>query len=63
MDAQRVKLAPRLGQQRGLDAHKRVNGRKRQLFCDTGGGMWRVVLHTANGHDSRGTQPLLAVRN
>ena len=31
VDAQSVKLAPRLGQQRGLDAHKRVNGRKRQM--------------------------------
>ncbi|MBG8553734.1 transposase [Hymenobacter sp. BT594] len=29
VDAQSVKLAPRLNQQRGLDAHKRVNGRKR----------------------------------
>ena len=37
VDAQSVKLAPRLGQQRGLDAHKRVNGRKRQVLCDTGG--------------------------
>ena len=26
VDAQSVKLTPRLGQQRGLDAHKRVNG-------------------------------------
>ena len=35
VDAQSVKLAPRLGQQRGLDAHKRVNGCKRQVRCDT----------------------------
>lgn len=59
VDAQSVKLAPRLGQQRGLDAHKRVNGRKRQVLCDTGGRIWRVVVHAANGHDSRGAQPLL----
>lgn len=56
-------LAPRLGQQRGLDAHKRVNGRKRQVLCDTGGRSWRVVVHAANGHDSRWAQPLLPVRN
>ena len=37
VDAQSVKLAPRLGQARGLDAHKRVNSRKRQVLCDTGG--------------------------
>ena len=54
-DAQSVKLAPRLGQQRGLDAHKRVNG----VLCDTGGRIWGVVVHAANGHDSRGAQPLL----
>ena len=35
VDAQSVKLAPRLGQQRGLDAHKRVDGCKRQVRCDT----------------------------
>jgi len=37
VDAQSVSLALRLGQQRSLDAHKWVNGRKRQLLCDTGG--------------------------
>jgi transposase len=63
VDAQSVKLAPRLGQQRGLDAHKRVNGRKRQVLCDTGGRIWRVVVHAANGHDSRGAQPLLPNRS
>lgn len=59
VDAQRVKLAPRLGQQRGLDAHKRVNSRKRQVRRDTGGRIWRVVVHVANSHDSRGAQSLL----
>jgi transposase len=59
VDAQSVKLAPRLGQQRGLDAHKRVNGRKRQVLCDTGGRIWRVLVYAANGHDSRAARPLL----
>lgn len=59
VDAQSVKLAPRLNQQRGLDAHKRINGRKRQVLCDTGGRIWQVVVHAASGHDSRAAQPLL----
>jgi hypothetical protein len=59
VDAQSVKLAPRLGQQRGLDTHKRVNGRKRQVLCDTGGRIWRVHVHAANGHDSRAARTLL----
>ena len=63
VDAQSVKLAPRLNQQRGLDAHKRVNGRKRQVLCDTGGRIWRVHVHAANGHDSRAAQPLLPRRD
>jgi transposase len=63
VDAQSVNLAPRLDQHRGLDAHKRVNGRKRQVLCDTDGRSWRVVVHAATGHDSRGAQPLLPGRN
>jgi transposase len=62
VDAQSVSLAPRLGEQRGLDAHKYVNGRKRQLLCDTGGRIWRATVHAANGHDSRAAQPLLPAR-
>lgn len=56
-------MAPRLAQQRGLDAPKRVNGRKRRVLCDTGGRIWRVVVHAANGHDSRSAQPLLPARH
>ena len=59
VDAQSVKLAPRLGQQRDLDAHKRVNGRKRQVLCDTGWRIWRVHVHAVNSHDSRAARPLL----
>ena len=55
VDAQSVKLAPRLNQQRGLDAHKRVNGRKHQMLCDTGGRIWRVQVHAANGHLAAGS--------
>ncbi len=63
VDAQSITLMPRLGQQRGLDAHKRVNGRKRQVLRDTGGRSWRVRVHAASGHDSRRAQPLLPVRH
>ncbi|MGI4759317.1 MAG: transposase [Janthinobacterium lividum] len=62
VDAQSVKLAPRLRQQRGLDAHKRVNGRKRQVLCDTGGRIWPAAVHAANGHDSRAAHLLLPTR-
>jgi len=49
VNAQSVNLASHLGQQRGLNTHKRVNGRKRQVLCDSGGRIWRVVVHAANG--------------
>jgi hypothetical protein len=62
VDAQSVKLAPRLRQQRGLDAHKRVNGRKRQVLCNTGGRIWQAAVHAANGHDSRAAHILLPAR-
>ena len=37
VDSQSVKLAPMILEKRGLDIHKRVNGRKRQLLVDTQG--------------------------
>lgn len=36
---------------RGLDSHKKVNGRKRQLLVDTGGRLWAVHVHAANEAD------------
>ena len=36
---------------RGLDAHKKVNGRKRQLLVDSGGRLWFAKVHAANIHD------------
>jgi hypothetical protein len=59
VDTQSVKWAPHLRQQRGLDAHKRINGRKRQMLCDTGGRIWQVTVHAANGHESRAAHVLL----
>jgi len=48
---------------KGVGCFKRVNGRKRQVLCDTGGRSWRVQVHAASGHDSRGAQPLLLARH
>lgn len=51
IDSQSVKLAPFIGEYRGLDAHKRVKGRKRQLVVDTQGRLWAADVHAANeGH-------------
>ena len=33
---------------RGLDTHKRVNGRKRQFVVDTKGRLWVADVHAAN---------------
>ena len=37
IDTQSVKLAPMIGELRGLDANKKVNGRKRTFVVDTQG--------------------------
>lgn len=36
---------------RGLDANKKVNGRKRQLLVDSGGRLWFAHVHAANHPD------------
>lgn len=46
-----VKLAPMICEYRGLDPHKKVNGRKRQLLVDTGGRLWAAHVHAANDAD------------
>ena len=51
IDSQSVKLSPMIRENRGLDAHKKVNGRKRQLLVDSGGRLWFVRVHAANIHD------------
>ncbi len=59
VDSQSVKLSPMIYEDRGLDNHKKVNGRKRQLLVDTGGRLWRVIVHAANRHDGPAGSPLL----
>lgn len=62
VDSQSVKLSPRIYEHRGVDAHKKVNGRKRQLLVDTGGRIWRVRVHAAQEHDGVSASPLLEER-
>jgi transposase len=53
VDSQSVKLAPFIYEWRGLDANKKVNGRKRQAAVDTLGLLWAVDVHAAHQADSR----------
>ncbi len=41
-----------INEERGLDANKKINGRKRQVLTDTTGLIWAVFIHAANKHDS-----------
>ena len=51
IDSQSVKLSPMIYEHRGIDANKRVNGRKRTLVVDTQGRLWVVAVHPANQAD------------
>jgi len=51
IDSQSVKLSPMIFENRGTDANKKVNGRKRQLLVDTGGRIWFAHVHAGNDHD------------
>ena len=51
VDSQSVKLTPMIAEHRGIDANKKVNGRKRQFLVDTGGRIWRIKVHAATLHD------------
>ena len=46
------------GGERGYDAGKKVNGRKRQVLVDTCGNLLGVVVHAANLSDTAGAQRL-----
>src|SRR3546814_10003429 len=47
------------GGPRGLDAAKRVKGRKRHIVTDTEGFLLAVLVHTANVQDCHGAVPLV----
>lgn len=60
IDSQSIKLAPMIWEHRGLDAHKLVNGRKRQLLVDTDGRLWAAQVHAANAGDGPAAKPLVS---
>jgi transposase len=60
IDSQSVKLSPLIGESRGLDAYKRINGRKRQILVDTGGRLWFAWVHRADEADGRVAAGLMA---
>ena len=60
IDSQSVKLAPMICEYRGLDAHKKVNGRKREFLVDTGGRLWAAHVHAANEADGPAALPLVS---
>jgi len=51
-DSQSIKLAPMIGENRGIDGNKKVNGRKRHILTDVTGRIYQIHLHAANFHDS-----------
>jgi transposase len=59
IDAQSVKLSPMINQHRGLDANKRVNGRKRELLVDTDGRLWVAGVHAAHQAEGPASIPLI----
>jgi hypothetical protein len=42
IDSQSIKLAPMIWENRGTEANKRVNGRKRPFVVDTQGRLWLI---------------------
>ena len=58
IDSQSVKTTER-GGPHGIDAHKKVNGRKRHLVVDTLGMVMAAVVHSAGIQDRDGAKPVL----
>ena len=58
IDTQSVKTTE-AGGERGFDAFKRINGRKRHIVVDTVGNLLEVVVHAANIQDYHGAKPML----
>jgi len=51
IDSHSVKLSPMIYKDRGIDANKKVYGRKRQLLVDFDGRIWQALVYAANLHD------------
>jgi putative transposase len=58
IDTQSVKTTE-AGGERGFDAFKRINGRKRHIVVDTVGNLLDVVVHAAGIQDYKGAKPTL----
>ena len=59
IDSQSIKLTPMIWEERGIDAYKRVNGRKRQLIVDTQNRLWVASVHATDGPDGSSAIPLI----
>ena len=53
IDSQSVKSCSYVGEHRGVDGNKKINGRKRHLITDTNGLLLSVVVHAANEYDGK----------
>lgn len=53
LDSQSVKSSD-IREERGVDGHKKVKGRKRQLFTDSQGHLLAAIVHAANVADAIG---------
>lgn len=60
LDSQSVKTTDRGGAERGFDAGKLTNGRKRHILVDTLGLLLLVVVHSAGTQDRDGARAVLA---
>jgi hypothetical protein len=54
IDSQSIKLSSMIFEDRGLDADKKINGRKRHLWVDCGGRLWAALVGGADEHDGQG---------
>jgi len=59
IDSQSIKLSPIIYEHRGIDANKKVNGRKRQLLVDVLERIWNASVHAAHKHNGIGGLELL----
>jgi putative transposase len=59
IDTQSVKTTE-AGGERGYDAGKKINGRKRHIAVDTRGNLLKVIVHSAGIQDYHGAKLLLA---
>ena len=51
IDSQSVKLISMIYEKKGIDANKKVSGRKRQLLVDSDSSVWQALVYAANLHD------------